>query len=158
MTHVHPLGKDGAAVMALGISEAFKAGRINEADFSQMLAAESETEVFSEAFFAVRELLGEDAGCKEAAGELGIDVFIHRSVPYAVFSFLKNPEDFIEALMNAVTVRGDRDTIGAMCVGMVGAFIGESGIPDVFLERIERREYIEELADRLFEVKKKNLW
>ena len=152
VTHAHRLGQDGAAVLAAAISlaattdpnENFPAG-----DFATRLSGIARTDEFATAMERVQKLLQENAVRDQAAARLGTDVLIHRSVPYAIFSFLRNSKSFVDALMDAIMVEGDRDTIGAMTGAVSGAHLGIDAIPHEWLEKLENRQYIEELAAEL---------
>ena len=65
-----------------------------------------------------------------------------------------NPKSFEECLNCAVLNGGDRDTMGAMACAISGAFLGIDGIPPSWIDKLENREYIEELASKLFETMK----
>ena len=89
---------------------------------------------------------------EEVAKSLGNGVEALHSVPTAVYSFLANP-GFENAVGYAVGLGGDADTIGAMTGAIAGACYGLEGIPRHWLEKVENREYIEDLAKRLWETK-----
>ena len=61
-----------------------------------------------------------------------------------------NPKSFEECLYCAVLNGGDRDTLGAMACAISGAYLGVDGIPQSWIDKLENREYIEELASKLF--------
>ncbi len=159
VTHAHELSKDGAAVLASAINiasdhhcKASAAERLKPVETAERLSKIARTEVFAEALEEVKELLESETKREEAARRLGTDILIHRSVPYSIFSFLAAPHSFEEALMNAIMVRGDRDTIGAMTCALSGAYLGKSSIPEHLLQKLENHEYIESLAIQLFEL------
>jgi ADP-ribosyl-[dinitrogen reductase] hydrolase len=62
---------------------------------------------------------------------------------------LMNSLSFEEALIEAVNLGGDADTIGAVCGALAGAFYGESEIPARWLQVLQNREHIEKLAEQL---------
>ncbi len=55
-------------------------------------------------------------------------------------------DSFEEALLLAVNLGGDADTIGAVSGQLAGAIYGRSGIPDRWLAKLAWRERIEERA------------
>ena len=63
-----------------------------------------------------------------------------------------NTESFEEALVTAVNLGGDADTIGAVTGALAGAYYSERGIPERWLEPLQDRGDIETLADRLWEM------
>ena len=87
----------------------------------------------------------------EVVRRIGHTVEVHNSVPSAIYCFLRSPESFEEAVIRAVNLGGDADTMGAMCGAISGALLGESAIPSRWLSVLEDRERITAAADRLFE-------
>jgi ADP-ribosylglycohydrolase len=71
----------------------------------------------------------------------------------AIYAFLST-RDFRNAVIYAVSLGGDADTIGAMTGAIAGACYGIEGIPSQWRETVENREYIEQLAKKLWEVKR----
>jgi ADP-ribosyl-[dinitrogen reductase] hydrolase len=57
--------------------------------------------------------------------------------------------DFEEALVAAVNLGGDADTIGAVCGALAGADFGLSGIPARWLEPLQGRARLVGLAEAL---------
>jgi ADP-ribosylglycohydrolase len=58
----------------------------------------------------------------------GISPFATPSVLYALYAFLKTPDDAEAVLHRAVSVGGDVDTVAAMAGAMVGAAVGIDGL------------------------------
>lgn len=58
-------------------------------------------------------------------------------------------DTFRDAILRAANLGDDADTTAAVCGQLAGAFYGESGIPDEWLERLVMREEVEGLADRM---------
>jgi ADP-ribosyl-[dinitrogen reductase] hydrolase len=73
-----------------------------------------------------------------------------RSKGQASWSFYKT-DSFEAAILKAANLGDDADTTAAICGQLAGAFYGESGIPEKWLERLAMRQEISTLADRLFE-------
>ena len=59
--------------------------------------------------------------------------------------------DFRSAVLAAVNLGNDSDTVGAVCGQLAGARWGESGIPNDLLDGLVRREMIETALDGLLE-------
>ncbi len=154
-THAHPVGVDGAALIARAAARAvsLEPGEgFSPLAFAEDLAAFARTPEMREKMRLLRELLAGGAPSGHAAGRLGRGVEAHLSVPYAIFAFLRSPDSFEECLMGAVLHGGDRDTLGAMACALSGAYLGIEAIPERWRARLENREYIEELAGGLWEV------
>ncbi len=157
VTHTHPLGMDGAAIQARAISlaTALDPGEDFPADtFLKRLMDFSRTPEMKDKLILLENLIKENVSPDTAARKLGQTVAAHESVPFAVYSFVRNPRSFEECLFCSALNGGDRDTMGAMACAISGAFLGIDGIPQAWIDKLENREYIEELASRLFETMK----
>jgi ADP-ribosyl-[dinitrogen reductase] hydrolase len=58
---------------------------------------------------------------------------------------------FEDAVVAAVNMGGDTDSIGAVAGGLAGAWYGFSNIPEKYLFTLERGAYLRHLADMLYE-------
>jgi poly(ADP-ribose) glycohydrolase ARH3 len=157
ITHAHPLGTDGAAIQARAISlaTALDPSKDFPGDaFLKGLMDFARTPEMKDKLTLLENLIKESASPDTAARKLGQTVAAHESVPFAVYSFVRNPKSFEECLDCAALNGGDRDTLGAMACAVSGAFLGIDGIPPSWTDKLENREYIEELASRLFETMK----
>jgi ADP-ribosyl-[dinitrogen reductase] hydrolase len=74
--------------------------------------------------------------------------YVVRSLESALWCFLVT-DSFEEAVLKAVNLGDDADTTGAVCGQVAGAFYGESGIPDRWLQRLAMAGDIREMADQL---------
>ncbi|MBN2167952.1 MAG: ADP-ribosylglycohydrolase family protein [Actinobacteria bacterium] len=75
--------------------------------------------------------------------------YVMETVPCALYSFLKTPDDFETTVIRAVNAGGDTDSIGAIAGAISGSFNGTGNIPHDFLEPLEGREYLKTLAVKL---------
>lgn len=57
--------------------------------------------------------------------------------------------DFADGIIRAISVGGDTDTYAAIAGGILGARFGIEGIPSSWVEQVQGREAMIELADRL---------
>ncbi len=85
--------------------------------------------------------------------ELAPTGFVLDTLEAALWHLL-HAETFENALIRAVNMGGDADTIGAVTGALAGAYFGLGAIPARWLETLQDREIIEELADRLYELSK----
>lgn len=138
--------------MASAIGRVAVSKKISQKDFVERLAERAETQKFTNSLFRISELLEENFEREKAADELGTSVLIEKSVPYAIFCFLKDKDSFEKALMNVIMVHGDRDTIGAMTGAISGAFLGIEAIPERWKLKLEDIDYIGSLAEKLFKI------
>ena len=54
---------------------------------------------------------------------------------------------FTEALLKAVNLGEDTDTVGAIAGGLAGLYYGDEAIPVPWVETLKRREWIEAMID-----------
>ena len=86
----------------------------------------------------------------DAIGQLGQGWFGDEALAIAVYCALKHPESFEDAIIAAVNHSGDSDSTGSIAGNIVGASLGLGAIPKKYLETLELRDVILELADDLF--------
>lgn len=76
-------------------------------------------------------------------------------VPVALYSWLRHPGDFRQALISVLECGGDTDTTGAILGALAGANCGKAGIPTEWLEAIwewpRSNSVLEKIASRLAE-------
>ena len=98
---------------------------------------------------------GKRIEAREIARRLGNGIEAHRSVPSASYLALTYSPDFQDAIRAAISLGGDTDTIAGMVGAIVGAHVGERGLPAEWIEQLEEgprgRSFAGELAGRLFE-------
>ena len=74
----------------------------------------------------------------------------------ALYSVLRYPDDFEKALTVATNHDGDSDSTGAIAGNILGTYLGLSGIPGKYLENLELKDLIIEIADDLFKGGERN--
>jgi len=151
LTHAHPSGREGALIQAQAVALALLLGpRASPDEFLDRLMGLTTHREFRDRLRMVRELVS--AGNKEElVARLGNGVEALRSVPTAVCCFLRNPHCFERAVVEAVSLGGDADTIAAMTGAISGAWLGNEGLPEAWVKKLENREYLELLAEALWQ-------
>jgi poly(ADP-ribose) glycohydrolase ARH3 len=155
ITHAHILGKEGAALEAYAIALATSLTPSPVFDpnaFLKNLSDFAEHPVYKQKLRRIGMLLGEGDRSK-VASELGNGIEAFNSVPAAIFSFLSYPQSFEEAVICAISLGGDTDTIGAMAGAISGAYLGIEAIPEKWAAKLESRLYLEGLAGKLWRIK-----
>jgi poly(ADP-ribose) glycohydrolase ARH3 len=155
VTHAHPVGMDGAAVQSKAVALAVKSDpqeAFSPNAFIDTLIAFAKTPSITEKTQLVKRLLADNAAPARTAEQLGRTVAIHESMPFALFSFLRHPKSFEDCLFCAILNGGDRDTLGAMACAISGAYVGLDSIRQDWIQRLENRSHIEDLALRLSEI------
>ena len=162
ITHVHPLGQWGAVMQACSVGlavnqnpkETFKKGQMVtnlreilwRGPIEYMRALNKIEEMFAR---------GKKLEAREVVQSLGNGVEAHFSVPSACYIALTYSPDFCEAIRAAISLGGDTDTIAGMVGAIVGAHVGEKGLPAEWIEQLEDGprgcSFARSLAERLFE-------
>jgi poly(ADP-ribose) glycohydrolase ARH3 len=158
ITHVHELGMEGAAMQAYAVALALNAdslSRLGSHIFLEKLKNFTHNEVYKRKLEKMEKLLGETDKVR-VARELGNGIEAYNSVPTAIYCFLRNWSSFEDSVLYAVSLGGDTDTIGAMTGAISGAYHGVEAIPQRWKSRLERGDYIEELAEKLWVVKSRS--
>jgi len=154
VTHAHPVGIDGAAILARAIAwvvpldprESFQ-----PQDFLRDLIAFARTETMREMLELTQRMLFSNTESWMAGMRLGQGVAAHESVPFAIYAFLRHSQSFEDCLFCAAFNSGDRDTVGAMACAIAGAYLGITGIPEQWRKSLENRRKIEDLAFELWD-------
>lgn len=153
ITHAHELGMEGAAVQAYAIALALKTSRkLDPEDYLRDIATFARSELFRDKLFKAIKLLNEDDR-RIIVRELGNGIEAFNSVPTAIYCFAKNHESYAKSVLCAISLGGDADTIAAMTGAIAGAFHGETGLPREWIERLEKADYIRNLAQELWKLK-----
>ena len=155
ITHAHELGKEGALLQAYAVALATNVDPCFELDssaFLNKLKAFTRNEVYKQKLERAWKLLGETNRLR-VVRELGNGVEAHNSVPAAIYSFLRTPDSFEGCVLYAVSLGGDTDTIGAMTGAISGAHHGVEAIPERWKSKLEAKDYIERLAEKLWDIK-----
>ena len=86
----------------------------------------------------------------EAIGMLGEGWVAEETLAIALYCSLKHENDFKKAVVAAVNHGGDSDSTGAVTGNILGARLGLSAIPKQYIDNLELRDLIIELADDLY--------
>jgi len=162
-THVHPEAVDGASVQALAVSLMLRCegGRLPDAFGTfERLREVCRTERLRRKLRDAEALLVGGGSDAEAVRVLGVGVASAESVPAAVFTALRYGADPEEALVRAVGLGGDTDTIAAMTGALVGALHGPDSFPRRWFDDLENgplgRDDIIRISRRLAHVTEGN--
>jgi ADP-ribosylglycohydrolase len=71
-----------------------------------------------------------------ARGWFGVSSFIVGSVCWSLYSFLRHPDSYWDAVCLAIGVGGDTDTLGAMTGSILGGRLGAAALPPSFCDRL----------------------
>lgn len=156
ITHTHRLGLEGAVLQATSVAWATgekPSPELNAEEFLRKIRGFIEEDEYEKKLDHLEELLSTSPDKPEVVHSLGNGIEALNSVPTAIYSFLSHPGNFERAVVYAVSLGGDADTIGAMTGAIAGAYHGSKMIPEEWGEKLEDGSRIVELADGLFDIK-----
>ena len=147
-THTHPLGIEGAQVLALAVGLA-----VSATDFDrQPFFAELSSRCASPEYSGPLRRAGDIDNAKDLA-LFGNGIEAQSSVVTAIACFALTPDSYEQTIGNAIFLGGDTDTIAAMAGSISGAYLGRYALPEQALKCLENgyqgRGYIEDLAGKL---------
>jgi poly(ADP-ribose) glycohydrolase ARH3 len=147
VTHVHPLGVDGAVVLATAVALLITDEPFVHAAFCRRLAARAATEEFRWQLETAAKLGAADSI------QFGNGIEAQRSVVTAICCFGLASERHEHAIARALSLGGDVDTIAAMAGALSGAHLGVSAVPQLLIERMREEakgaHYMRDLAAQL---------
>jgi len=154
ITHSHELGKEGAALQACAVALALNTPSDEDIDREAFLSSLQnfiQDQLYKGKVAQIRGLLGEQDKAKVVA-VLGNGIEASRSVPTAIYCFLRQLQSYKDTVIYAISLGGDTDTIAAMAGAISGAYLGIEAIPSEWWAKLENRVYIETLAEELWQI------
>jgi poly(ADP-ribose) glycohydrolase ARH3 len=149
VTHAHPLGVEGAVLIALAAHALLE--RRTAAQVLDIVQTECSAPQLSERVTVVRSWIESEKmpTPREVARKLGNGITAPTSCPSALYVALRHMKTSFEAMMKfIIACRGDVDTIGAMAGALWGIVNGAERLPQV---RVEARDLLVDIATRLFQ-------
>jgi poly(ADP-ribose) glycohydrolase ARH3 len=150
LTHTHPYGISGACLQAYCVELA-----LNDVPFEEWLPrlfSFPMESVYKIKLETIKKCLEKESSPNDGAREIGHDAVALDAVPAALFAVLRNTTSFADAVLFAVSMGGDTDTIGAMAGAIAGAKWGMAGIPPAWLEKLENgdegRDFMRNMAGK----------
>ncbi len=95
------------------------------------------------------DLSAENLDDLDAIRQLGEGWVAEETLAIAVYCALKYADDFERGIIAAVNHDGDSDSTGAVAGNILGAALGLDGIPQKFIESLELKDVILEIAEDL---------
>ena len=86
---------------------------------------------------------------KKKRAQIKSDGFVINTLEAGLWSFL-NSDSFAEAVLMAVNLGDDADTVAAVTGQLAGAYYGYQAIPDKWLARLADYELLKETAEKLY--------
>ncbi|XP_053854632.1 ADP-ribosylhydrolase ARH3 [Vidua macroura] len=180
LTHANSLGYNGAILQALAVHLALQEGLSRETFLEQLISHMEHVEAddkslsdaralgfedlpFSRRLKKIKEFLELSSVPKaDVLFELGNGIAALRSVPTAIYSFLRcmdaDPDipDHYNALQRTIiyciSLGGDTDTIATMAGAIAGAYYGEEQVPPSWEQSCEAFQETQRMAKSLYEL------
>jgi ADP-ribosylglycohydrolase len=159
LTHTNPLALDGCNVLSrvvqiAGTTKSKPIDRLNA--LQQAIAVSKEAALrdkLTELIPFLKQSRSPSAVAKHFGWDRGISGFIVPTTVMATYCFLRYPVNFERAVLSAIRLGGDTDSVAAIVSGLVGAHIGYNKLPSDLVSRIRvaphETEWINEMAERL---------
>lgn len=153
ITHFHPSGYLPAGCLAIMISEIISGNSLKNSTNNaiEVLKERPDNEETLNALrLAIR--LAEDSKINpgpETIKQIGEGWVAEEALAIACYCSLVAENDFARGVRLAVNHDGDSDSTGAISGNILGALLGKSAIPSGWLEELEMRDVIEEVAQDL---------
>ena len=146
-THQHPLGVEGARLMALAVALASRRP-FERRSFYRELIRRCQSEEFEWQLRAASRM-----SYHSQVSVFGNSLEAHRSVVTAIACFSTSPDSYEGAVGRAIGLGNDTDTLAAMAGALAGAQLGVAAVPAALIDHLEDgrrgRRYLQALAGRL---------
>lgn len=159
ITHGHPMGWMSAAALVHLISRITYGGAGSE-DLAELiretgaamaeLFGETRAEPLSAMMRRAIRLAQSDKTDLEAIRALGKGWVAEETLAITLLCVLRYPESFGPCIIAAANHDGDSDSTAAVAGNLLGALLGAEQIPEFYLDSLELRDVIEELARDLW--------
>lgn len=152
ITHTHPTGYLAAGAFGAMIAELIAGGDIDEAVDVAMYILKGYDGCMEtyRALDHARTLDASDVPPLEAVQRLGEGWIAEEALAVAVYCALCHCENAENAMLLAVNHSGDSDSTGAICGNIMGAYLGVNALPKKWLKKLEMRELMTTVAEKLY--------
>ncbi len=159
LTHNHALAVDGCQTLSrlAQLASVSTRSSIDCRDALEQLIAGSKEVAIKEKLEQLRSFLQQDrspsAVARHFGWDTGISGFIVPTTVMSCYCFLRYPTNFDRAVLSAIGLGGDTDSVAAIVGGLVGAHIGYEKLPARVIEQIslapQNATWIAAMAERL---------
>jgi ADP-ribosylglycohydrolase len=71
------------------------------------------------------------------------------AVALALHACARHPDDYVAAVRCGANISGDSDSVACIAGGLLGARLGPAALPPDWVARLEKRDDLARLAERL---------
>ncbi|MBI5093234.1 MAG: ADP-ribosylglycohydrolase family protein [Candidatus Hydrogenedentes bacterium] len=142
ITHTDPRAEYGALAVALAAQTSASGTRVSGAEYLAQVESAFQGKagemmaLLSQAVDAVSDGSSTEAFAERLGLSRGVSGYVNHTVPVAIHAWLSHPGDYRSAVSAVIRCGGDADTTAAIVGGIVGAEVGEEGIPAEWLDGI----------------------
>jgi len=164
ITHTDPKAEFGAIAVALAAYFSSLNKPVSPQTYldklSELLKTESAGELIALIQKTVDSVLAGESTAAFATHSLGfkkgVSGYIYHTVPVVIHTWLRNQENYQQAILDIIGCGGDTDTTAAIVGGIIGANVGKKGIPESWLNNLwefpKNIKWMEQLGQRLSQV------
>ena len=155
ITHHHPAAQLGAVAAAFLAKLALD--RLPPEEMIPALELETHGQVkdFDQALVRLEEAL-EMTAPDGALAHIGEGWVAEEAVLMALYCFLQSPDDFLATIRRGANTQGDSDSIASIAGGISGAYLGVGALPAAWITRLEKSQYLADVAHRLAAVRRRS--
>lgn len=150
LTHAHEISKMGCLVYSDMINFVLRGYSIHEA-YSQIREYSRDYYSFAYSCFYSKEtvdkyarIMNRDISKAEESAISSSGYVV--STLEAVLWVCLNAHSYEEAVVKAINLGDDTDTVGALTGGLTGAYYGKNAIPENWISKMKKRSYLEEFS------------
>ncbi len=146
ITHSHPIS-DAASIAGAYIVKLALDGVEPREMFKPILnATEGVSQEFTKALENSYEIAHSVMGDEDALRKLGQGWYADETFALAYFCILRYPKDYRKAVLTAVNITGDSDSVGSVVGGILGAVLGIEAVPVSWTEALKEKGKLEEMV------------
>jgi len=152
ITHGHPSGYLASGALAAIINIIKFGGNLLEAIAAAIRLLEQHRDHYEclDAITQAVDLAGKGNPKPELIKLMGDGWIAEEALAISLYSALCAENDFKKGVLLAVNHSGDSDSTGAITGNILGCMLGNSSIPDAWIEQLELKDIINQLAIDLF--------
>lgn len=152
ITHGHPTGYLPAGFLAAVISEIIAGGSLKDAigESIRILKHKNNYQETMNLIESAIIMADKRNPSPEVIEEIGAGWIAEEALGIGLYCSLVADNDFKKGVLLSVNHSGDSDSTGSITGNILGALYGIELIPDFWIEKLELKDLIEEIAEDLF--------
>ncbi|MFH1421402.1 MAG: ADP-ribosylglycohydrolase family protein [Planctomycetota bacterium] len=150
-THQHPAALAGAVGTAYLVALGLNKTKPELVADNLLELTDSMSDIFTQRILQVKKSLNFEP--EEAFKVIGAGWVAEEAVAGALYCFLRSPDNYSQSVLTAVNFSGDRDSVACITGAISGAYNGINAIPEKWIKKVENSDLLNELADKLYNIK-----